>query len=277
MTGFLNLYKEEGVSSAFVVNGVKRLLRTVCGHMGTLDPLAEGVLPVAVGNATRLFDYFLEKRKVYTARFRFGATTDTLDREGELIFGGRIPTEEEIAAVLPQFTGEISQIPPKYSAKSLNGKRGYELARAGEEFTLAPKTVRVEEFRLLGQTGADEFSFGIVCGGGTYIRALARDVAEALGTIGYMSALRRDASGVFSKETAVKFGLLTAENVEEHLIPTETVLPFPPLRNADVRIFNGVRVECGEADGRYKLYRDGEFYGIAEVENGFARAVKKLC
>lgn len=277
MTGFLNLYKEEGVSSAFVVNGVKRLLRTACGHMGTLDPLAEGVLPVAVGNATRLFDYFLEKRKVYTARFRFGATTDTLDREGELIFGGRIPTEEEIAAVLPQFTGEISQIPPKYSAKSLNGKRGYELARAGEEFTLAPKTVRVEEFRLLGQTGADEFSFGIVCGGGTYIRALARDVAEALGTKGYMSALRRDASGVFSKETAVKFGLLTAENVAEHLIPTETVLPFPPLRNADVRIFNGVRVECGEADGRYKLYRDGEFYGIAEVENGFARAVKKLC
>ena len=113
MTGFLNIYKPSGKSSAAVVGRVKWLLRTPCGHMGTLDPLAEGVLPVGVGNAPRLFDHFLSKKKRYTARFRFGATTDTLDAEGEVTAGGRIPSAEEVAGALPAFVGEIEQIPPR--------------------------------------------------------------------------------------------------------------------------------------------------------------------
>ncbi len=277
MTGFLNIFKEEGVSSAFVTNRVKWLCRTPSGHMGTLDPLASGVLPVGVGNATRLFDYFSDKIKRYTARFRFGATTDTLDREGELTAGGRIPAEEEIIGALPLLTGEIEQIPPRYSAKSVNGKRGYELARAGKEFSLPAKKVRVEEIRLIGRTAPDEFEFSVTCGGGTYIRALARDLAAALGTNGYMSSLVRNASGIFTEETAVPLGKLTRENVGEYLIPTESVLPFPVLGEADPRIFNGVTVPCDAADGRYKLYSDGNFYGLAVVQNGFARAEKKLC
>lgn len=277
MTGFLNIDKEEGVSSAFVTNRLKRLCRTPCGHMGTLDPLASGVLPVGVGNATRLFDYFSEKTKVYRARFRFGATTSTLDREGEIVSGGRIPSKEEIAEALKKLTGELMQIPPKYSAKSVNGKRGYELARAGAEFTLPPKKVTVSAFTLLEQTAPDEFAFEITCGGGTYIRALARDLAELLGTKGYMSALRRTQSGVFTLETAVSLSKLTPENIGEYLIPTESVLPFPALQCDDARIFNGVRVPASQDDGRYKLYENGVFYGLALVENGFARAEKKLC
>ncbi len=266
MTGFFNIYKEEGVSSAFVTNRVKRICRTPCGHMGTLDPLASGVLPVGVGNAARLFDYFSGKTKVYRARFRFGVTTETLDREGELLFGGRVPAEEELAEALAGFTGEIEQIPPRYSAKSVNGKRGYELARSGAEFTLRPKRVRVEAFRLLGRTAPDEFAFEIVCGGGTYIRALARDVAAALGTKGYMSALERTQSGVFTAETAVRLDRLSAENAEEYLIPTESVLPFPVLEAPDPRIFNGVKVPFNGADGLYKLYFGDIFYGLARAE-----------
>lgn len=277
MTGFLNIDKEEGVSSAFVTNRLKRLSRTPCGHMGTLDPLASGVLPVGVGNATRLFDYFSGKTKIYRARFRFGATTDTLDREGEILSGGRIPSEEEIAEALPKLTGELMQVPPKYSAKSVNGKRGYELARVGAEFTLSPKKVTVSAFTLSEQIAPDEFAFEIVCGGGTYIRALARDLAELLGTKGYMSALRRTQSGVFTLKNAVPLAELSPDNIENCLIPTESVLPFPALEDVDPRIFNGVRVPVLQDDGRYKLYADGQFYGLALVEAGFARAEKKLC
>ena len=237
MTGFLNVYKPAGMSSAAVVNRVKRLVKTPCGHMGTLDPLAEGVLPVGVGNATRLFDYFLQKRKRYTARFRFGATTDTLDAEGEVIVGGRVPPFDEIGRALPAFIGEIEQIPPRYSAVSVGGRRGYDLARAGAEFELAPKN----------------------------------------GTKGYMTFLRRDASGVFTAETAVALDALNAENAMQYLIPTDMVLPFPALDVQDGRIFQGVRVPVEVADGQYKLYRGGEFYGLARVEEGLAHAEKKLC
>lgn len=277
MTGFVNVYKPEGLGSTKVVGRVKYLLKTPCGHMGTLDPLACGVLPVGIGNAARLFDYFLQKEKHYAARFVFGATTDTLDREGEIVRGGRVPSAEEIAAALPAFVGEIMQTPPRYSAVSVNGRRGYDLARSGQDFELAAKKVRIASFALREQTAPDEFAFDIVCGGGTYIRSLARDLAAALGTNGYMSYLCRTASGVFTQATSVPFASLTAENIRDYIIPTDSVLPFPVLENADERIFRGVGVRADCADGLYKLYREHEFYGIARVADGVARAEKKLC
>ncbi len=161
---------------------------------------------------------------------------------------------------------------------SFKGNRGgYELARKGVEFEIAPKKVVIDEFRLAEQTAPDEYEFTIVCGGGTYVRALVRDLAAALGTQGYMTYLRRDASGVFTAETAVPLEALTPENVRGYLIPTETVLPFPVLDCADERIFHGVTVPVAAEDGVYKLYRGGEFYGLARAEGGFARAEKKLC
>lgn len=277
MTGFVNVYKPEGMGSTKVVGRVKYLLKTPCGHMGTLDPLACGVLPVGIGNAARLFDYFLQKEKRYSARFVFGATTDTLDREGEIVRGGRVPSAEEIAAALPAFIGEIMQTPPRYSAVSVNGRRGYDLARSGQDFELSAKKVKIASFTLREQTAPDEFAFDIVCGGGTYIRSLARDLAEALGTKGYMSYLCRTASGVFTCETSVPFDLLTAENIRDYIIATDSVLPFPVLENADERIFHGVGVRTACADGLYKLYRGEEFYGIARVADGVARSEKKLC
>ena len=276
-TGFVNIFKREGDTSTFVVNRIKRLLRTPCGHMGTLDPLAEGVLPVGVGNATRLFDYFLGKTKTYRARFRFGFTTETLDRESEPVPCGGVPAAEEIAAALPQFTGDILQVPPTYSAVSVNGKRSYELARKGHVVDLTAKTVRVESFTLLKETAEDEFEFEIVCGGGTYIRSLARDLGAALETGAYMTALRRTASGPFTEETAVPLDTLTGENIEEYLIPTEKVLAFPVLEGFDARLFQGVRVPTSAADGTYKIYRDGAFYGLAQAEDGVLRPEKKLC
>lgn len=277
MTGFLNIRKEGGASSAYVVSRVRRLVHTPCGHMGTLDPLASGVLPVGIGNATRLFDFFLDKKKTYLAHFRFGVTTDTLDGEGAVRPAGRVPSRAEIEGVLPGFIGEIDQLPPKYSAKSVNGRRSYELARAGQEVELSPKRVRIEGIELLEQTGADEFSFRIVCGGGTYIRALARDIAESLGTGAYMSGLVREGSGPFSLETAVRLSDLTPENVTEHLIPTDSVLPFPSISVEDKRYFQGIRIPCAREDGLYKIYSAEGFYGLGRVEGGELRPEKKLC
>ena len=277
MTGFLNIDKQCGDMSAYVVNRVKRLTHTACGHLGTLDPRASGVLPVGLGNATRLFDYFLEKRKTYLARFRFGATTSTLDSEGEVEFGGRVPALREIEEALPAFLGTIAQIPPKYSARCLGGKRGYELARSGAEFELPAKNVEIYRFDLLDAVSPDEFEFAIECSGGTYIRALSRDLALRLGTLGYTSALRRTASGPFTEEIAVPLSLLTPENWKEYIIPTDMVLPFPVMEVDDVRFYNGVRIPCDSSDGVYKIYRGGEFYGTGIVEGGVLRAGKKLC
>lgn len=277
MTGFLNIDKRYGDTSTYVVNRIKRLTKTACGHMGTLDPLATGVLPVGLGNSTRLFEYFLEKRKTYIARFKFGATTDTLDCEGTVTVGGRIPKAEEVIAALPQFTGAIDQIPPKFSARCLDGKRGYELARKGEEFELPAKRVEIFSFTLNAQTALDEFEFEIVCGGGTYIRSLSRDLALALGTQGYTTLLRRTASGIFTEGSAVPLEQLTPENWQDFLIPTDSVLPYPVLEMNDERYYRGVRFEIALADGLYKIYREGEFYGIGIVEEGILRPDKKLC
>ncbi len=277
MTGFLNIDKRKGDTSAYVVNRVKRLAHVPCGHLGTLDPLASGVLPVGLGNATRLFDYFLGKRKTYRARFCFGATTPTLDSESEIAERGRLPQEEEIRAVLPRFTGEIEQIPPQFSAKCVDGKRGYELARMGRAFELSPKKVEIFGISILCQTAPAEFEFEIVCGGGTYIRALARDIAFAVGTVGYTTMLRRTQSGIFTEETAVPLERLTPQNWQDFLIETDSVLPFPRLDDVDERFFQGVRTQVSLADGLYKIYRGGVFYGTGAVEGGVLRPDKKLC
>lgn len=277
MTGFLNIYKREGISSAYCVNRAKGLTKCPCGHLGTLDPLAEGVLPVGVGNAARLFNYFLGKEKTYLARFRFGWTTETLDRESEPRFAGMVPSKSAVEAILPQFTGEILQRPPRFSAISVDGKRSYELARKGKDIELPARKVKIFSLTLSEQTAEDEFEFEIVCGSGTYIRSLARDMGEALGTGAYMTKLIRTASGIFTKETAVPLDNLTAENVGKYLIPTESVLPFERMEVGDERFFHGVHVPVDCADGVYKLYRGGQFYGTGIVEEGLLRPDKKLC
>ena len=276
--GFINVDKPSGIVSSTVVNKIKWLSGVPCGHMGTLDPLASGVLPVGIGNATRLFDYFLEKEKEYVAEFTFGVDSDTLDSTGNLIRGGHVPNETEIAEVLPQFFGDIMQVPPKYSAKNVNGRRGYDLARAGIDFELPPKKVHIYGMECLGMVEGkeDTFRIKIRCGGGTYIRSIARDVASALGTKAVMSALRRTQSGIFNLENAIPFSVLeadpTIEELEKLVISTENVLPFSPLALSDkqeIKLYNGQRVAVD--------YQNGIFYGIGEVTNGLAKAKTKLC
>ncbi len=282
MTGFVIIDKKTGVSSAREVNIIKKLTQTPCGHMGTLDPMASGVLPVAIGNAARLFDYFLDKRKVYEAQFVFGFDSDTLDTTGKISkSGGYVPSEDEIERVLPEFCGEIMQVPPKYSAKNVEGKRGYQLARAGIDFELPPKKVNIYSVKLKGRVSEDSFSFIIECGGGTYIRSVARDLGERLGTCAIMSSLKRIQSGVFTLENAVQSEKLTAENIEKHIIKTESVLPYESIKPSETeakKLFNGLTVQSSLTDGIYKIFRtDGSFYGLAEVKHNILKVRTKLC
>ena len=282
MTGFINVNKAQGASSAKEVSIIKKLTKTPCGHMGTLDPMASGVLPVAIGNAARLFDYFLEKHKVYVAEFYFGATSDTLDTTGEVIYNvGRVPKEEEIVKVLQKFTGELLQMPPKYSAKCVGGKRGYQLARAGVEFELSPKKVTVYNIKLLERTGDSTCTFKIECGGGTYIRSLARDIGESLSTCAIMSSLIRTQSGVFTLENSVKSENLTAENIADYVIPTDSVLPYESIVLNDFqakKLFNGLTVKTNLPEGLYKVYApDKSFYGIGCINQSNLKIRTKLC
>ncbi len=280
MTGFINVNKAEGVSSAREVAVIKRISGMPCGHMGTLDPMASGVLPIGIGNACRLFDYMLEKRKKYTAVFRFGEDSDTLDTTGEITqTGARVPEEEEVVSVLPNFIGEIMQVPPRYSAKNIGGRRGYQLAREGKEFSLPPKKVKIYSLESK-RIDENSYQFDIECGGGTYVRSLARDIAAKLGTCAIMSSLVRTQSGGFSIENSVKTELLTAENLKDFIIPTETLLPYADFYPDDYqakRLFNGLSAETKLADGLYKIYSDGRFYGLAEVNNSNIKIRTKLC
>ena len=266
VTGFVNLSKPAGMTSSDAVCIVRGVLsraiggRQKTGHLGTLDPLATGVLPIALGKATALFDFLAFKTKRYVAEFTFGTATDTLDRGGKTVRdGGRIPSAEEIAAVLARFTGEFMQTPPAYSAKSVNGRRAYSYARSGEAVELAPKLVRVDSFELIGE-GEGVYEFAIECGGGTYIRSLARDVAEALGTCAYMSALTRTKSGPFTAESTVtpdEFRLAP----EKYVIPAEFALSGLKKvtlgENALKRMLNGIPAAATDiADGEYAAVYD---------------------
>lgn len=264
------------MSSAYAVGAVKHKLKMPCGHMGTLDPMAEGVLPVGIGHASRLFQYLLDKEKTYVARFQFGFSTDTLDVTGEILEKTSvIPTAEQITSVLPDFVGEIDQIPPKYSAKCVDGKRGYALARAGVDFELKPKKVTVLSAKLNGQMAENEFEFEFVCKGGTYIRSLARDIAAKCGSLGVMSALNRTAAGVFTLANGVSVEeFKSCLDIEKYLIKPEEVVNFPVIKlsaRQAQKILDGVYEDYGFSDGVYKVYNQTEFWGIGTAKGGKLR------
>ncbi len=205
MKGIIVLNKPSGISSAQAVSKARRILGVKkIGHMGTLDPAGCGVLLLGVGKATRLFDYFLNKDKEYQAEFAFGYETDTLDGEGETVQKtSYIPTLTQIKQVSAKFVGKISQVPPNYSAKSINGKRAYDLARSGSEFTLKPCDVNVYSINVLRKTADDTYLFKIHCSSGTYVRSLCRDIAKSANSLATMISIRRTRSGIFSLENSV--------------------------------------------------------------------------
>jgi tRNA pseudouridine55 synthase len=276
MKGFINLIKPKDMSSARAVTAVKKKFNMPCGHMGTLDPMASGVLPVGLGKASRLFQYLLDKDKVYIAKFKFGFTTDTLDVTGEVQDKcSLIPSLSEIQAVMSDFVGEIDQIPPKYSAKCIDGKRGYQLARKGVEFELPPKKVTILSAQCLKQTEENEFEFEFKCKGGTYIRSLARDIAQKLGTLGVMSALDRRAAGIFNYENGVGVEeFYDCDTPEKYLIPADDAVSFEKLvltEKQATKILNGVYENYGFKDGIYRVYNQSEFWGVGESLGGVLR------
>lgn len=227
MIGVLVVDKPRGVTSSNVVVKVKKLLgEKKVGHMGTLDPLAEGVLPLGIGRATKLFDLYLKKTKEYIATFAFGSETDTLDLEGEVVATSDIiPTKKQLEKAIKQnFLGEIKQLPPKYSSKKISGKRACDIIRQGGEVELEPCEVEIYSFDVLDEVGRGVFRFKILCSAGTYIRSLARDVARAVGSVATMTKLVRTKCGPFLLENSIKFDKLSYDEISLHLLPLETVL-----------------------------------------------------
>ncbi len=276
MTGFINVIKPKGMSSALAVHIVKKKTGLPAGHMGTLDPMASGVLPIGLGKASRLFQYMLDKEKEYIATFKFGLLTDTLDVTGKVIEKtDYIPSEEEIRARLKELTGEILQVPPAYSAKCINGKRGYELARRGIEFDLKPKSVNVLSFSLEERVSEDEFRFRIICKGGTYVRSLARDLGNLTGSLAVMSALDRRASGVFNYSNGVEIDQINLDaDLNKYLIAPENTLSFEKIyidSQREKKILDGVFENIGVKNGIYSVFGESGFIGVGEGVDGVLR------
>jgi len=249
MFGLLNINKPQGVTSRDVVNRVGRVLRGVkIGHAGTLDPLATGVLVLCVGPATRLVEYIQRMPKRYVGTFLLGRASDTEDVEGhvtELVDPPR-PTLEQIERALPNFIGEIDQLPPAFSALKVGGRRAYDLARKGETVALKPRKVAIHEIAVT-RYEYPELELEIACGSGTYIRSLGRDIARSLGTEAVMSALQRTAIGEFHVEQACQTQQLTEASVANFLLPPSRALAeLPSLRltgDEIRRISHGMSIE----------------------------------
>lgn len=272
MLGFINIYKPREISSAFAVNKFKRKVGVKCGHMGTLDPLASGVLPIGLNQATRLFNYLLDKEKKYIATFDFAYETPSYDLETQPIkYSNFIPTKDEIKAILPDFIGMIEQVPPAFSAKMIDGKRSYKLARKGKAIELAPKKVEITDIKLIEKVSDSAYSFEISCRGGTYIRSLARDIGEKFSCASTMTSLERTASGFFTKENSVELNeFINSDDIEKYLIKPESVLNFPKITlstKESTRLLHGLKDEYDLSDGLYSIFSVNEFWGVGEIKN----------
>jgi len=220
INGWLVIDKPLGLTSTHVGNMLKRLLRPQkIGHIGTLDPLASGVLTFALGEATKLIPYWNITAKKYIFQITFGERRSTDDAEGDVIERSTVlPTAARIELFLPQFRGTIDQVPPNYSAIQVDGKRSYDRARKGEEFTLPTRTVRIDDVHVIKRISDETFELEVTCGTGTYVRSLARDIAEACGTVGYVTYLRRIKDGCFNIDDAVDISTFLSTELHANLL-----------------------------------------------------------
>ena len=234
VNGWVNLDKPLNMTSTEAVSKVRRLFNAQkAGHAGTLDPLATGILPIALGEATKTVPFLMEAGKTYRFTIAWGAATATFDREGEVIARSDVrPSREAVEAVLPQFIGEIEQAPPIYSAIKVGGQRAYDLARDGVAVELAARPVIIRDLYVLEASSADEITLEMSCGKGTYVRALARDLAQTLGACGHVSVLRRTQVGRFEESRSITLEKL-ADFIHkgcgsEAMLPVETALDDIP-------------------------------------------------
>jgi tRNA pseudouridine55 synthase len=235
ISGWINLDKPYDLTSTHAVGRIRRLFDAQkAGHAGTLDPLATGILPIALGEATKTVPFLVDADKAYRFTIAWGRTTATYDREGETIAESDVrPSPAEVEAVLPRFIGEIDQVPPAYSAIKVDGERAYDLARAGETVELASRKVNVFDARVAEVPDPDHITLEIECGKGTYVRAIVRDIAVALGACGEARSHGRTRVGQFTEQSAVALELLEDLGYEarlsEALLPVETALDDIPV------------------------------------------------
>lgn len=279
MDGFINLLKPPGMTSSDAVLWVRKLLPrgTKVGHGGTLDPDAAGVLPICVGRATRLFDYFIDKEKEYLTEVCFGVTTDTQDAGGRVLL--RRPGEPDEAAIrarLPALTGAISQVPPAYSAIKQGGKRLYQMARQGQAVMVPPRGVTVCSLDYLRKTGYNRHMLRVVCRKGVYVRTLMHDLGEMLGCGGYMAFLLRTRAGAFSLAQGVTIEEIAQPGaLEERLCAMDTPLGHLPAVRLDEccrhAVINGnpvmspIKLNSGALT---RVYLEDAFAGIAQAADG---------
>jgi tRNA pseudouridine55 synthase len=286
--GWVVLDKPVGMTSTHAVSIVKRLFHAKrAGHAGTLDPLASGMLPVALGEATKTVPFVMDGRKLYRFTVRWGEERDTDDAEGRVTATSDTrPTPEAIRALLPAYTGTIQQVPPRFSAIKIEGERAYDLARDGEMVELAPRPVEITRLELIATPDPDHSVLVAECGKGTYVRSLARDLGRALGCFGHVSALRRAAVGPFTEQTMISLEDLEAlchraaageASLADALMPVETALddiPALAVGRADAaRLQRGQAVLLRGRDapilqGPAYVTVEGHLLALAELEHG---------
>lgn len=282
-SGFVNIIKPTGMTSFEVVSKVKKIFGTKkVGHLGTLDPAASGVLPVAIGRATKFFDYFLNKQKEYVALVDFNRETNTLDSFGNITkTSTKTITEEMLQSVLPNFLGEIEQIPPKFSAIKVNGERAYDLARKNANFDIKPRKITIFSLKLVKNCENNKFLFKVFCSAGTYIRTLFSDIASEISTVSTTEAIIRTKSGNFQIENSV-----TLEELEKtkQMMSVENV--FKNYKNMIVSgklktdLINGIRPEPGSFDveegEEFLINSDEGLLGLYKKEDGCIRKIVYL-
>lgn len=281
MDGIINIYKPAGMTSHDVVNRVRRIAGTKkVGHTGTLDPDAEGVLPVCINRGTKVADMLTFSDKRYTATFKLGFTTDTLDISGNVLTQSDVDvTAEEIECTVKSFTGVISQVPPMYSAIKIGGKKLCDLARKGIEVERKAREITIYGIDILDIT-KDTFTIDVSCSKGTYIRTLGHDIGQKLGCGATMTKLIRTQSSVFTVENSVKLEELTSENFSDYMVSPDSLFDYEKLTvEGEVlkKVLNGNAVKLNNlTDGScYRVYDDkGTFLCISRAEDGELKVEK---
>lgn len=279
MDGILVINKPKGLTSNDIVKKVKKILNTKVGHTGTLDPNATGVLPLLLGNATKISKYLINHDKEYEAVIKLGVKTTTADVEGKIIEEKEINKEklkkENIEKVLESFVGKQQQIPPIYSAIKVNGKKLYEYARQGKEVEIKARDIEIYDLKLLKiDSENNELTINVKCSKGTYIRSLCEDIAAKLETVGYMKELNRIQVGEFNIKDSVTIEEFKA-NIENkdysNIIGIEKIfkeIPEITIKQREYeKYLNGVKIDTDNMDGIYRIYLDNKFSGLGIVEN----------
>lgn len=289
MDGILNVYKNKGMTSFDVVRKIKKIANTKkVGHTGTLDPLAEGVLPICIGKATKCVENLTTNNKIYAAKLKLGVITETYDREGKIIEENefQLDDEEFIRDIIMNFQGEIEQIPPIYSALKVNGKKLYEYARQGIDVEIKPRKVTIYYIDIK-KIELPYIDFEVRCSKGTYIRSLCYDIGKALKCGATMWELERISSGIFSKENSVNIDKLDEDNICNHLINIEDIFMDCPKLTLDEKFYklvvNGVCVKDKrlllkiQSDEIHRVYDyNNNFIGIGKMVDGGFKLEKQF-